>query len=273
MNTNFIEWPRAQYWEKCWNPWIGCHACSPACSNCYANTLAHRFGMSFRPHATKQITPPRSGVVFCGNMTDLFGYWMLTKYQCYLIDKTLGHSETATYLWLTKRPRRMMKALQDGIMRTPNGGLVPFHDCVFGNQYFGMTVENQDWFENRFGAFLLKPNWAKCWLSAEPLLGPINLHLDFYDDLPMDRNLPYQWVVVGCESGPYRRPCKLEWVENLVYQCVTHNIPVFVKQLDICGNCVTDITKFPKHLQIRQVPWVHTFFQSNVESGRVASGI
>ena len=34
-----------------------------------------------------------------------------------------------------------------------------------------------------------------------------------------------------------------------------HNIPVFVKQLDIGGKCVTDINKFPAHLQIRQIPW------------------
>ena len=31
--------------------------------------------------------------------------------------------------------------------------------------------------------------------------------------------------------------------------------PVFVKQLDIDGECVKEISRFPKHLQIRQIPW------------------
>ena len=64
-----------------------------------------------------------------------------------------------------------------------------------------------------------------------------------------------RWLVVGCESGPKRRPCKIEWVESIVEQCRAANIPVFVKQLDIGDNCVTDINKFPAHLRIRQVPW------------------
>ena len=95
------------------------------------------------------------------------------------------------------------------------------------------------------------PSWGKYWISAEPLLGSINLHID----LILQRDIPFCWVVVGCESGPKRRPCKIEWIEDIVSQCRNRNIPVFVKQLDIDGKCVTDITKFPKHLQIRQVPW------------------
>jgi protein gp37 len=87
-------------------------------------------------------------------------------------------------------------------------------------------------------------------VSAEPLLGPLRLGLD-------GELIPgmYQWLVVGCESGKNRRPCKLEWVESIVDQCRAANIPVFVKQLDIGGKCVTDINKFPEHLRIRQVPW------------------
>jgi protein gp37 len=61
--------------------------------------------------------------------------------------------------------------------------------------------------------------------------------------------------VVGCESGPNRRPCKIEWVEHIVDQCRRNHVPVFVKQLGIGGKCVTDISRFPSHLRIRQVPW------------------
>lgn len=67
--------------------------------------------------------------------------------------------------------------------------------------------------------------------------------------------LPYDWVVVGAESGPNRRPCDLKWVRNIVWQCGKANVPVFVKQLDIDGKLEKNIEKFPADLQIRQVPW------------------
>ena len=115
------------------------------------------------------------------------------------------------------------------------------------NHYFGFTVENQEMLEKRIKEFTIPPAQHNIWLSCEPLLGPI----DLWHIAPMF----YDWVVVGCESGPKRRPCKIEWVESIVEQCRTANIPVFVKQLDIGGKCVTDINKFPEHLRIRQVPW------------------
>ena len=66
-----------------------------------------------------------------------------------------------------------------------------------------------------------------------------------------------KWVVVGAESGHNRRPCKIEWVESIVEQCQKYRVSVFVKQLDINGELVKNISKFPTHLQIRQVPWVN----------------
>lgn len=252
--NNLIQWPRAQYWDKPWNPWIGCKPCSPACENCYAATLARRFKMSFEPHETNQ-KPPRSGVVFCGNMTDIFGHWMYAGGSAGVVARTLGYSRQATYLWLTKRPGRMTAALECGklLYKDETGEHEsPFSDCEFGNQYFGITAENQLCYDVRIRELVkYAPSWGKYWISAEPLLGSINLHID----LILQRDIPFCWVVVGCESGPKRRPCKIEWIEDIVKQCRNRNIPVFVKQLDLDGKCVTDITKFPKNLQIRQVPW------------------
>lgn len=44
-------------------------------------------------------------------------------------------------------------------------------------------------------------------------------------------------------------------MNDLIHQCRCAGVPVFVKQLDLNGKCERDIAKFPKHLQIRQVPW------------------
>ena len=262
-----IQWPTAKYWDKQWNPMIGCKPCSPACENCYAAAWARRFGQSFKPHDTKQ-RPPRNGIVFCGNMTDLFGEWMYTEDIANNIGRCVNRGGDA-YLWLTKRPARVCGVLRnEKVLLIPegydedSGEYFGFDDeeCDISNHYFGFTAENQEWWDMRIGEADF-PEGIKWWVSCEPLLGPIDLWLHaktVLADGRIAKNNKPSWVVVGCESGPHRRPCKIEWVESIVEQCRTAKLPVFVKQLDINGRCVTDITKFPKHLQIRQVPWATT---------------
>jgi len=242
--ADLIQWPRAQYWDKPWNPIVGCRPCSPACDNCYARTATvDRFGQSFDPHKTKKVSPPSSGVVFAGNMTDLFGEWRTCGDMARDINIALTQ-RSVTFLWCTKRPRRMNAAVRYVAVDEKMGALL-------GNHYFGFTAENQEWYDARCLDMALTnaAQGVNYWLSAEPLLGPIDLNRGVRG-IP-----PFNWVAVGCESGPKRRPCRIEWIESIVYQCRSANVPVFVKQLDLNGKCERDITKFPKHLQIRQVPW------------------
>lgn len=158
-------------------------------------------------------------------------------------------------------------------------------DCCY--HWFGVTCENQARADERIPD-LLSINVPHRWLSLEPLLGSVNLHFpskiwgmrsdgkpgcdhccnkDGCDDSShyYRANCPYcrgtgaainpDWVVVGAESGPNRRECKIEWVEHIVEQCQSAGVPVFVKQLHINGKLVDDINKFPEHLRIRQIPW------------------
>lgn len=241
--NNPIQWPKAKYWTAQWNPVIGCKPCSPACEHCYAAAWAKRFGQSFEPHKSSKRTPPRKGTIFCGNVTDLFGDWRTTEDMGNdIIRATIrGWDADATYLWLTKRVGNMCNALEwtNNTVREP----------WFHNQYFGITAENQEWYEKRMSIVnTCFPKWANLWISAEPLLGPIDFRWDDVVNKP-------KVVITGCESGPNRRPCKIEWVESIVEQCMGANVPVFIKQLDLNGRCETDINRFPAHLRIRQVPW------------------
>jgi len=246
-DNNLIQWPRAKYWDKCWNPIVGCKPCSPACEHCYARAImTERFNQTFEPHESNKRTPPRSGVVFCGNMTDLFGEFV--EYPQHYIVKAVDAAETAdAILVLTKRMNRMNQFLRE---------YGPVRDWLdkgwLHNVYFGFTAENQRWYDARHDYIVGRPDAIpkriNHWISAEPLLGPIHLWM------PPAFRAP-SWLVVGCESGPNRRPCKLEWVESIVEQCRAAGVPVFVKQLNLDGKCVTDINKFPAHLRIRQVPW------------------
>lgn len=64
-------------------------------------------------------------------------------------------------------------------------------------------------------------------LSLEPLLGLIDLvpYLQRCDGTPA-----IQWVIVGGETGSRARPCRLEWIADIVEQCRAAGVPVFVKQ-------------------------------------------
>ena len=237
------QWKKgAKYWDHAWNPVIGCRKVSEGCANCYAARTMERFGQSFEPHLSKRQTPPKSGVVFVGNMTDLFGEW---NHPDTVYDWIGGLSFDATNLILTKRPEIMCQW---------------DHIQYDESMWLGVTGETQERLEQRLDS-LLKVAHPQRWLSLEPLLDEICLNsaianvtgeLEFFDPFLKW----FQWVVVGAESGPTRRPCKLEWVENIVDQCRQAGVPVFVKQLEIDGKLVKDINQFPEHLQIRQVPWI-----------------
>jgi len=244
------EWGKgAKYWDKAWNPVIGCRAVSEGCEHCYAARLAEHYPElrdeygSFLPHPPKSLkNPPKHGVVFAGNMTDLFGGWNEGE-EIYKWLSSL--SPAATNLVLTKRAGRL-RDLPDDLL-------------ALEHIFYGVTAENQDRMICR-AAQLIKSGATNKWLSLEPLLGEILLNdavlnivgeLDFFDSL----RKWFQWVVVGAESGPDRRPCKIEWVRQIVAECREARVPVFVKQLDLDGRLVKDITQFPEDLQIREVPW------------------
>ena len=237
MTNNLIQWSKAVYWTKTYNPIIGCQKISPACQNCYAKAWADRFNVSFEPHESTKKNPPKKGICFCGNVTDLFGDWVSSPAS--IIKRAIDWRSDATYLWLTKRVQNMCEALNEV------EGLTTFQ------HYFGFTAENQEWYDKRMSivrdAF---PYWAKLWISVEPMLGPIDLRLSELYHKP-------NTIIVGSESGRNRRFCDEDWITGIVEQCRSHHVPVFVKQICLSsGKFTNKIEEFPKHLQIRQIPWV-----------------
>lgn len=240
------DWGKgAKYWDNAYNPMVGCRKCSEGCVNCYAESIAMRFpelqdvNGGFMPHSPKKDKkPPKNGVVFVGNMTDIFGDWNgnMTIYNwLYCLSKT------AINLVLTKRSEQIIDFVRwESLNDYPR-----IEDCE--NIWLGVTAENQKRLELRWRNLT---EWqGKRWLSIEPLLEKLDLEASFC-------NMSIDWVVVGAESGTNRRSCSLDWVRQIVRQCKKANVPVFVKQLDIDGKLVKEIHEFPEDLQIRQVPWI-----------------
>jgi protein gp37 len=117
-----------------------------------------------------------------------------------------------TFQILTKRPERMREWVQAWVSQ---GGEVLPH------VWLGVSVENQETADERIPLLLRTPAAVR-FLSVEPLLGPINLRL---------HGLRPDWIIVGGESGPDARKCRISWVRGVVGQCQKWKVPVFVKQL------------------------------------------
>ncbi len=62
------------------------------------------------------------------------------------------------------------------------------------------------------------------------------------------------WAIVGAETGPGKRPMKLDWVEKIVSDCKAAGVPCFVKKLPINGKVTGDMSKWPAGLCVRQWP-------------------
>ena len=62
------------------------------------------------------------------------------------------------------------------------------------------------------------------------------------------------WAVVGCESGPGRRPCPLTAVRGVVRQLRDCCVRIWIKQLDLGSRVVNRLADFPWDLRIRERP-------------------
>lgn len=162
-----------------------------------------------------------------------------------------------TFQVLTKRPERM----RDYVKRIPNRAaaiatslvghpletsrdarIVRLHiierlaDPLL-NVWLGVSIEDQKRADERIPILLNTPAAVR-WISAEPLLGPV----DFYKTsaaMPFGRHHPWSngpilqgihWLVAGGESGPGARPMHPDWARELRDQCADAGVPFLFKQ-------------------------------------------
>jgi protein gp37 len=238
MNKTKIEWC-----DYTWNPVSGC---LHNCSYCYARKIANRFRdrdfdqyekyhvddctftletpqarflkdsfesayspypYCFRPTFHKyrlneptQLKNPAK--IFVCSMADLFGEWVPDEW----IEEVFNACEAAPqhkYMFLTKNPKRYLSLYDKKIF--------PYKEKF----WFGTTLTKPSdeyvWFEK---------TPYKTFISIEPLLEGFG---------ELEKGVMPNWVIIGQQTGPGAVPPKPEWVQNIIDQCRTANVPVFVK--------------------------------------------
>jgi protein gp37 len=243
-----IEWTDAT-----WNPVTGCDRVSEGCDHCYAQTLARRlklmgnpryqldgdprtsgpgFGLNLHPDKlTEPLTWSRPRRVFVNSMSDLFHDDVPGGFIANVFG-VMAVAQQHQFQILTKRPGRMASLLariedetrafaawHENSRTTLDPGTILW---PLPNVWLGTSVENQRWADIRIPKLLRTPAAVR-FLSCEPLLGPIDLHLDI---VPGELG----WVIVGGESGVGARPMDASWARSLRDQCVGSGVPFFFKQ-------------------------------------------
>lgn len=262
-----------------------CEHVSEGCTNCYAESINRRLGTGrdFKPgHLAresragdisvfldeKMLTQPlrwrRPRMIFVCSMTDLFGSWVPDD-AIDAVFAVMALCPQHTFQVLTKRPERARAYLShdDGfgrwgyiehharhLAKVPTGKTL----AVYGggnlpNVWLGTSVEDQATADERIPHLLAAPAAVR-FLSAEPLLGPLDLTRWLWGreepcpDCPKDIDCPcghlpkhmlgeepeIQWLIVGGESGPGARPMNPQWARSLRDQCAAAGVAFFFKQ-------------------------------------------
>jgi protein gp37 len=210
--------------------------------------------------------------IFVNSMSDLFHPGVTGRFISEVFG-VMAASPQHTFQVLTKRHARLRSLLSESWFRNAVADYAAEYrrdgwvntPWPLPNVHLGVSAEDQSWADIRIPALLETPAAVR-WVSAEPLLDPLDL-LDPYlipaDGCPCESGTDYcaptlDWVVLGGESGPGARPMDLAWAERIVKQCQEASCPVFVKQLGSVtgGKSHQDVASFPASLQVRQYPAV-----------------
>ncbi len=265
-----IEWT-----DYVWNVITGCSKVSDGCKSCYAEGVDKRFaaqwGHEFKPWTAANATHnvrlhndrldqplrwKRSRRIFVNSMSDLF-HEQVPDTFIIAVFRVMAAAQQHTFQILTKRPERMASIMErmQHILETfyPESTWPEVHapGWPLPNVWLGVSVEHQKAADERIPLLLQTPAAIR-FLSMEPLLGAVDLlkngdilcHCDGCLDMakqhPTTGGLQrINWVIAGSESGPNRRPCDLDWIRSIRDQCITANIPFFLKQLYTGGHKIT----------------------------------
>lgn len=265
-----------QWTDSTWNPTGGCSIVSPGCTNCYAMKTAHglerRFASKKYAGLTKVVNgnPVWTGEVrldedallqplkwkrprriFVNSMSDLF-HETLPDEAIDRVFAVMALCPQHTFQVLTKRAERMREYVSArahaakrlkiiGAMNMMGAGAtkpIGYRMWPLPNVWLGISCERQQEADERIPLLLQTPAAVR-FISAEPLLGAIDLHdwltRDWHPTMPPETTPRLDWVIVGGESGTKARPMHPDWARSIRDQCNAAGVAYFFKQFGEYG--------------------------------------
>ena len=270
-----------------WNPITGCAVVSPGCTNCYAMKLAGT-RLKNHPSRAGLTVSTKAGPVWNGETRFNEQWlgdpirWKRPREIFVVAHGDLFYEEVPVEwiakVWavmaiawhhrfqvLTKRSKRMRELLssddflekvKDGIVYVSRTQTVEPH-LIDGararirkplpNVYLGVSAEDQERADERVPQLMQTPAAVR-WVSAEPLLGPINFEVlaqspgDHINALagcasrdasakPFHGTFPrLDAIVTGGESQHGSRPMNPKWADDIRRQCERNGVIFHHKQ-------------------------------------------
>lgn len=288
--TTGIEWA-----DHTWSPVWGCTQVSKAetggggCDNCYAMTLARRFGYGWNGEPMREFGErhwneplrwdrraaatgirPRVFPSMCDPFDKNWPGGVRLRFF-----RLIAATPHLTWLLLTKRIGNALPMLRE-VARQVGGGEKPID-----NVWLGATVVNQEEADRDIPKLLAVPARVR-FLSIEPMLGPVDLTRIVLHSGPIEiaKNAPprwqaintvnlcidatrpgkksgrpaLNWVIAGGESGPHARPSHPDWFRSLRDQCAGAGVPFFMKQMGGVHDKRGALDALPEDLRVRESP-------------------
>jgi len=218
-----------EYCHHTWSPWWGCRQIAEGCRNCYAKAFAERTGRDCWNDSPRMMMsdahwrkPPKWNQeafeagerrrVFVSMCDPFEAGGSLVSVQ-HRFEGLIRQTQGLDWLLWTKRPEWIS------------------FDCLVEprippNAWLGISASTQA---------ALAENWEYLsgWRPAAPVLAwslePLIESIDIVRILALKTARP-DWVIVGGESGPRRRPFRWEWAAEIAEACAKAGIACWVKQ-------------------------------------------
>lgn len=125
---------------------------------------------------------------------------------------------------------RLLRAAEYATRNTPHLRYDFNRRWPLRNVWLGTSIEDQATADARIPHLLATPAAVR-FLSAEPLLGPVDLtQWSGIEGDGVTMGFGLDWVIVGGESGSGARPMHPDWVRSLRDQCQAAGVAFFFKQ-------------------------------------------
>ncbi len=199
-----------------WNPWHGCHKCSPGCKNCYVFFLDKKrdkdsdvisknktnFNLPLKKDRQGNFKIPAGSEVATCFTSDFFleeaDAWRDEAWQM------IKQRSDVYFLICTKRPERILSCLPRD------------WEAGYENVILTVTCETQQMADKRLPMFLQIPAKRR-FVFVAPILEEVNLD-EYLQEGKIDE------VSVGGESYDFARECNFDWVKKIYSSCKKHGV-------------------------------------------------
>lgn len=199
-----------------WNPWHGCHKCSPGCLNCYVYYLdkIRNIDSSIITKSKTNFNLPLKKDRY-GNLKIKSGVTLAT---CFTSDFFIKEADSWRHeAWQIIKKRSDVKFL------IPTKRIERFNECIpddwgdgYDNVIIATTIENNEKAKERMPIFL-NCKIKHRFIFASPILEDINLEEYL-------KTQKIELVSVGGESYEGARICNFDWLKHIKETCDKYQV-------------------------------------------------